>query len=162
MEKINRLLSPSARVLGNRPTLASVALADRKSEIAAPTYRDFFVVPCRDPTSFQPFCWVVSRLAIQQPGLWLSRCSTGFWVKRQNCFHEKGLLSQEPSWKGIRSSAPPLKTRLPRRTISIVRSSLRRVKSSRQPPQIGHDFDFTSSSMRPPTCPLRRTPTCRP
>jgi len=57
---------------------------------------NFFVVPCRDPTALQPFCWVVSRLANQQPGLWLSRCSTGFWVieKKKKCPHGKHLHSQ--------------------------------------------------------------------
>ena len=34
--------------------------------------RRSLAVPCRDPTSFQPFRQVVVRLEIQHPGLWLS------------------------------------------------------------------------------------------
>lgn len=40
----------------------------------------YHAIPCRNPTSFHPFWWMVTRLVSQQPGLWLSRCSVGVWA----------------------------------------------------------------------------------
>jgi len=61
--------------------------ACKGNEDARPTSNILHVLRCCDPTSFRPFWWVVTRLAIQQPSLWLSPLFVGFGAKRQKRLH---------------------------------------------------------------------------
>jgi hypothetical protein len=62
---------------------------------------DSHAIPYRKPTSFQPFWWVVTRLATQQHGLWLSRCSMGVWARRVNIAFTGITSCWRPFWCSI-------------------------------------------------------------